>query len=236
MGNARVTQSGVEVLAQAEVSARVTQAGIEVLSGSTPSTADIRLTQIHAESAQQYSDLPVRVSHVSAESAQQYGDLPVRLSQIHAEAARQYADLPVRVSQIYLEIARSEGCYTAIDATPVPPTVTTFPIRRLRRAPHIHAGMDWLYYALLELDIESGVGLESGQGSDPQIMLRWSDDGGHTWSNEHWVSAGKIGKYQQRAIWNKLGRARDRVFEISMSDPVKWVIIGARLNITKGTH
>ena len=39
----------------------------------------------------------------------------------------------------------------------------------------------------------------------PQAMLRWSNDGGSTWSNEHWVTIGKTGKYKNRAIWRRLG-------------------------------
>jgi hypothetical protein len=84
----------------------------------------------------------------------------------------------------------------------------------------------------LQLDCETGVGLNIGQGSDPQVMLRWSDDGGHTWSSEHWVSIGKIGEYYRRAIWRRLGmtmKLRDRVYEISGTDPVKIDIMGAEL-------
>lgn len=90
----------------------------------------------------------------------------------------------------------------------------------------------------LQLDCESGVGINSGQGSDPQVMLRWSDDGGHTWSNEHWTSMGKIGQYFRRAIWRRLGmttKLRDRVYEVSGTDPVKVVIMGAEL-ILNGTN
>jgi len=70
------------------------------------------------------------------------------------------------------------------------------------------------------------------QGSDPQVMLRWSDDGGHTWSNEHWAPIGKIGEYYRRVFWRRLGmtlKLRDRVYEISMTDPVKVAIMGAEL-------
>ena len=84
----------------------------------------------------------------------------------------------------------------------------------------------------LQLDCQTGVGLNLGQGSDPQVMLRWSDDGGHSWSNEYWVSMGKIGEYGRRAIWRRLGmtlKLRDRVYEISGTDPNKVVIIGAEL-------
>lgn len=90
----------------------------------------------------------------------------------------------------------------------------------------------------LQLDCESGTGTNTGQGSDPQVMLRWSDDGGHTWSNEHWVSMGKIGQYFRRAIWRRLGmttKLRDRVYEVSGTDPVKVVIMGAEL-ILNGTN
>ena len=70
------------------------------------------------------------------------------------------------------------------------------------------------------------------QGADPQVMLRWSDDGGHTWSNEHWASMGKIGQYYKRVIWRRLGmttKLRDRVYEVSATDPVKIAIMGAEL-------
>ena len=72
----------------------------------------------------------------------------------------------------------------------------------------------------------------STQGTNPQVMLRWSDDGGHTWSSEHWVSIGKIGEYGRRVIWRRLGmtqKIRDRVYEVSMTDPVKIAIMGAEL-------
>ena len=84
----------------------------------------------------------------------------------------------------------------------------------------------------LQLNCESGVGLNDGQGSDPQAMLRWSDDGGHTFSNEHWSPMGKIGAYYHRVFWRRLGmtlKLRDRVYEVSGTDPVKIAIMGAEL-------
>jgi len=87
----------------------------------------------------------------------------------------------------------------------------------------------------LQLDCESGTGLVTGQGSDPEIMLRWSDDGGHTWSNEHLSKMGKIGEYYRRVFWRRLGmtlKLRDRVYEVSGTDPVKTAIMGAELLIS----
>jgi hypothetical protein len=76
------------------------------------------------------------------------------------------------------------------------------------------------------------------QGADPQVMLRFSDDGGHTWSNEHWASMGKVGQYYRRVFWRRLGmtlKLRDRVYEISGTDPVKIDIMGAEL-LLSGTN
>ena len=66
----------------------------------------------------------------------------------------------------------------------------------------------------------------------PNVMLRWSDDGGHTWSNEHWKGMGAVGQYFYRTIWRRLGmtvKLRDRVYEVSGTDPIKIAIMGAEL-------
>jgi hypothetical protein len=109
-------------------------------------------------------------------------------------------------------------------------------VKRLRRAPHLTVDLQRQYFEELQLQFQPGVGLDVGQGEDPQAMLRWSNDGGSTWSNEHWTTIGKIGKYTNRAIWRRLGTARDRIFEVSISDPVKAVIISANLKMTAGEN
>lgn len=105
-------------------------------------------------------------------------------------------------------------------------------IVRKRISPHYDEEKRLISHAQIELDMEVGQGLQSGQGSDPQIMMRYSDDGGHTWSNELWRDLGKVGKYKTRVRWNKLGSSRDRVYEFSISDPVFWQINEAYLNNT----
>lgn len=101
------------------------------------------------------------------------------------------------------------------------------PIVRLRRAPHITNEGEWVFFQKFQLDMETGVGLSSGQGDDPKAMLRFSDDGGHTWSNEQQASVGKMGSYKTRAIWRRLGRSRDRVWEVKITDPVRVTMISA---------
>ncbi len=100
-------------------------------------------------------------------------------------------------------------------------------ILRIRTAPHIGDRRQRLAFRRLDLDLETGVGLSTGQGSDPQIMLQWSSDNGHTWSNELWRSMGRIGEYKKRVVWYRLGMARDRVFRVMISDPVKVVLLAA---------
>ena len=107
-------------------------------------------------------------------------------------------------------------------------------IPRIRRCPHILDDRKAVRHQELQVEFEPGVGLQSGTGTDPQAMLRWSDDGGSTWSSERWASIGTIGAYKNRARWTRMGSARDRVYEVRVSDPVKCVIVGATLNVRQG--
>ena len=110
-------------------------------------------------------------------------------------------------------------------------------------SPFIYIGTPYILYPTATLIIPPtqtvviGVATLSNQTTNlPQAMLRWSDDGGSTWSKEHWTTIGALGKYQNRAIWRRLGQARDRVFEVVVSDPVKAVIISANLKASGGEN
>lgn len=76
----------------------------------------------------------------------------------------------------------------------------------------------------LSVDCETGNGLVSGQGFDPQMMLQVSKDSGRTWGNELWTSMGKIGEFVQRAYWLRLGSSYFWTFKWRISDPVKVVL------------
>lgn len=88
----------------------------------------------------------------------------------------------------------------------------------------------YVIHKRLQIDFQTGVGAISGQGADPVVLLDWSDDGGHTWCSQHPASLGRLGEYKARVRWNRLGRARDRVYRVTVTDPVKRVILGASLN------
>jgi hypothetical protein len=99
------------------------------------------------------------------------------------------------------------------------------PIKRQVRTRHIRDGGNQFGISELFIDMETGVGLQMGQGQDPQIMLQTSKDGGRTYGYERWATLGKVGQYSvPRVIWRRMGMARDFVFQITMTDPVKFVI------------
>lgn len=86
-----------------------------------------------------------------------------------------------------------------------------------------------------ELDIESGVGLVTGQGSDPQVMARKSKDGSMTFGVEQpWRSMGKIGEYGKRLRWTRQGNARQFSWRIQVTDPVPRTIIAAHAEFEEG--
>jgi hypothetical protein len=105
--------------------------------------------------------------------------------------------------------------------------------------------MEWTYQPIyaegqrafhdrLEIIMETGVGLVTGQGSSPTVMLAYSDDGGIIWVNLPTRSAGAIGQYRWRVVWHRLGSSRMRVYRASISDPVKVCITDTIVEIRSG--
>jgi len=103
------------------------------------------------------------------------------------------------------------------------------PIIRELTTPTLGSDEGLISYQSMQIDMERGVGLPSGQGSDPQVMLSWSNDGGHAYVPEVMGGIGKQGDYSLRVIFRRLGRAFRRTWKIRVSDPIKIVIISATL-------
>lgn len=110
-------------------------------------------------------------------------------------------------------------------------------IRRLRRPPTITNEKTWITHVQLVVDFEAGLGpqppLVDGEGNPrpPLAMLRWSNDRGRTWSNVHVRGVGKVGEYNALAKWMRLGRSRNRVYELTVTDPISWTIVDAYLDV-----
>ena len=100
-------------------------------------------------------------------------------------------------------------------------------LQRLAVSQPIHADGDWMTIPHIQVHFEHGVGLTSGQGSDPQVMMDWSNDGGFTYGNERLAAIGKIGERRKRAVWRRTGRFRERVFRLKYTEPTAFTIYGA---------
>jgi len=107
-------------------------------------------------------------------------------------------------------------------------------LERIRIAPVIHKTRKVMTFWEVIVELKTGVGLTTGQGSDPQIMLSYSDDGGETWSSELWETLGKIGERLTEVKWEQLGDSKERIFQIKVTDPVEVEILGAYADITLG--
>jgi hypothetical protein len=108
-------------------------------------------------------------------------------------------------------------------------------IRVATSAPLINEGRR-ITIPLVEADMQTGVGLVAGQGSDPECFLTFSDDGGQTWSGSRRGSLGKAGNYRARVIWRRNGQSRERVFRLQMSDPVMTTLMAANLTYEPATN
>ncbi len=94
------------------------------------------------------------------------------------------------------------------------------PIVWERYFPHFDNMNERISWFSLQLDVLTGSALLTGQGSDPKIQLRWSDDGGRTYCEWIHMDCGDRGEYNTRVIAYMLGQSRDRVYHIRSSEPI----------------
>lgn len=98
---------------------------------------------------------------------------------------------------------------------------------RRRRSAVQHANGHLLEWWEVVIDAVGGVGNPTAPGDAPVMRLRFSDDGGATWSAQLVEPLGEIGQRQRRAVYRNLGSSRARVFELEVSDPVEVTIVAA---------
>ena len=118
------------------------------------------------------------------------------------------------------------------------------PIVRTQQGPILFDDLALIFHKEFQIDMATGVGqqlgepyqsgIQSGYASDPVIIMQHSDDGGNTWSSQRTTPIGRAGKYNTRARFRRLGRSRERVYRIVISDPIKVTIQGARILGSKG--
>lgn len=97
---------------------------------------------------------------------------------------------------------------------------------RDRVSPHLDApSKSKMELNSFQVDCNTGDGLSSGQAA--QMMLRYSKNGGQTWSSWRYVSLGEVGRWSTRAKILRLGKGRDWVFQARCTDDVPFSIVGA---------
>jgi hypothetical protein len=94
----------------------------------------------------------------------------------------------------------------------------------------VYAQGNRAFHDRLEIIMETGVGLTTGHGADPEMMMDVSDDGGRTWSALPNRKIGKIGEHAKTVEWRQLGSSFDRVYRGSISDPVRATLIDTQLD------
>lgn len=107
------------------------------------------------------------------------------------------------------------------------------PIRRVRRCPAINNEHLRLRYSRFEILVQAGLG---SADEAPLLMMRMSRDFGQTWGNELMTSLGKMGQYEVRPLFWRVGQARGRVFEISTTADTPVRITDAYLRILPSTE
>lgn len=105
------------------------------------------------------------------------------------------------------------------------------PIIKLRSFPHIVSSLDRISYKQFMADIE--VGTDMDPASDPMVTLRWSDDRGVSFGNGLQQTLGQSGEYKTIPSWNRLGFARDRVFELTWTAAAATALNGAFIDVEK---
>ncbi len=112
-------------------------------------------------------------------------------------------------------------------------------IQRKRATAYIHGGLygfpgKELWFDRVEFVVQTGVGIATGQGSDPQLMIRSSDDGGRTFTAEQWHSLGVGGDYTTKVQLDTQGNAFERIYELTYSEPTPFALIDAQAEISVG--
>jgi hypothetical protein len=98
------------------------------------------------------------------------------------------------------------------------------PVSRIRSFPHLVDDSNRVMYREFIADFQVGEGVANGP---VPVFLRWSDTKGASWGNPIEESFGLEGEYLKSIQFQRLGMARDRVFELSWSAPVKTALNGA---------
>lgn len=141
-------------------------------------------------------------------------------------------NLPVKATLDPADGLYNPAWEAAYPGVPIPPTLS-YPWVVVTSLVQGEDTMDLAYTSIPSYQVE-GMTQDAAIRVDPKAILSWSDDGGHTWSNNHIRSLGKLGDYKRRAIWRRQGSTRNRCYRVAVTDAIKKVLIGSYMEFKKG--
>lgn len=105
-----------------------------------------------------------------------------------------------------------------------------------RITPILHQELKYISVYELEIDVNSGFGTTTGQGSDPIMMLRYSLNGGNTFETEEYIKLGALGEYDYKVQKSKLGTSRNWVIDFKITDPVDIIVMQSNARISVSSY
>lgn len=99
---------------------------------------------------------------------------------------------------------------------------------------HIESDGRYLSMYNMQIMVNTGQALSTGQGSDPQLMMRLSRDYGNNWGIVNFLPVGGIGDYNKMCLYTRAGASRQFTIELTATDPIPWDIVGMRAEIETG--
>ncbi len=136
---------------------------------------------------------------------------------------RHLANVRAALSEQPYVFSHNDGSVYRIDKANLSDNETTI----VREVVTRHLFADYNRGTVWELYIDC----DMGTATSAQAMLQVSRDGGRTYGAELWQSLGALGQYSLRAIWRRLGRARDFTFRLRVTDRVALRIVNAAAQV-----
>lgn len=118
--------------------------------------------------------------------------------------------------------------YTDVSDDPDNPT----PIRRVKTFAHMLDNLDRIIFNYFDADMQVGT-QDPVIETTPVVALSWSDNRGISYGFPVEQSMGKGGEFNTIISWNRLGYARDRVFKLEWSEPIKTALNGGFAGVRK---
>lgn len=159
-------------------------------------------------------------------------DLQVWTELEYNNSDRHPADQHVYFNNKNMIISHLDGNLYSLDNDTFTDNGTT--IHRKLVSPVLDDEFREIYVAQLLYKFEPSTTLHTGVGSEPSVSMRFSNDGGFSYSAVRERRIGKVGEYKYKTRFLLAAHGDDLVIETVMHDPVRWALVGVYANLDTG--